>query len=61
MIINAGFKEIIYLSIFFTALALYYDIYRERHVLTFIISHIIALLIALLISRAIFYIITARK
>ena len=47
-------KEIIILSAFFTALALYFDIYREQHVLSFIINHTIALLLALIISKVIY-------
>jgi hypothetical protein len=56
-----GFKEIIFLSIFFTILAVYFDIYGERHVLSFIINHTIALLIALIVSRAIYHFITSKK
>ncbi len=48
-------KEIFYLSVFFTALAIYFNIYGEKHVLSFIISHIIALLIALIISRLVYH------
>ena len=54
-------KEIIYLSILFTVLAVYFDIHGEKHVLSFIINHVIALLIALIISRAIYYVITRKK
>ncbi len=61
MKIQVGVKEIIYLSIFFTALALYFDIHQEHQVLSFIINHTIALLIALLISKTIYYFITNRK
>jgi hypothetical protein len=45
------FTEVVCLSILFTALAIYFDIHGERHVLTFIINHVIALLIALIISK----------
>jgi hypothetical protein len=55
------FKEIIYLSIFFTVLAVYFDIYGEGHVLSFIINHVIALLIALIVSRVIYRYITGKK
>jgi hypothetical protein len=48
-----GYNEIFYLTIFFTALALYFDIYGEDHVLHFIINHVVALLLALLISKGI--------
>jgi Kef-type K+ transport system membrane component KefB len=54
-------KEILYLSIFFTLLALYFDIHKEHNVLTFIIDHVVALLIALIISKVIYYFITNRK
>ena len=51
-------KEIIYLSIFFTLIALYFNIHKEHNVLTFIFDHIIALLIALIISKIIYHLIT---
>lgn len=51
---NIVLKEIIFLSLFFTALALYFDIYREQHVLSFITNHVIALLLALIISKVIY-------
>jgi len=50
---EVNFREIFYLSILFTILALIFDIYNENHVLSFIISHITALLIALIISKLI--------
>jgi hypothetical protein len=56
-----NFKEIFYLVIFFTLLALYFDIYGEKHVLLFIINHLIALLIALLISKLIYTVILKLK
>jgi hypothetical protein len=43
--------EIIFLSIFFTFLAIYFDIHGERGILTFIINHVIALVIALIVSK----------
>jgi hypothetical protein len=61
MNIHIELKEILYLSIFFTILALYFNIYGEKHVLTFIIDHIIALLLALIISKAIYSIIIKYK
>ena len=61
MKLEIGIREIFYLSIFFTALALYFDIHGERHVLSFIINHLIALLIALLVSKTIYYILRNRK
>lgn len=54
---NVEYKEIIYLSVLFTILALYFDIYGAHHVLTFIIDHVIALLLALLISKIIYKVI----
>ncbi len=61
MKIKIGAKEIFYLSVFFTILALYFDIYGEKHVLSFIINHVIALLIALLVSRVIYHFLTKHK
>ncbi len=55
MKVKIGVKEIIYLSIFFTALAIYFDIHREHHVLSFIINHTIALLIALMLSKVVYH------
>lgn len=46
--------EVLILSIFFTALALYFNIHGRNHVLIFIIDHVIALLIALIISKIIY-------
>jgi hypothetical protein len=54
---NIQIKEIIYLSIFFTLLALYFNIHKEHNVLTFIFEHVAALLIALIISKVIYHII----
>jgi hypothetical protein len=61
MKLEIGVKEIFYLSIFFTALAVYFDIHGEQNVLSFIINHVIALLIALLVSKAIYHILKNRK
>ena len=61
MKVEIGVKEIIYLSIFFTALAIYFDIHGEQNVLSFIINHVAALLIALLVSKAIYHILKNRK
>lgn len=61
MKVEIGVKEIIYLSIFFTALAVYFDIHGEQNVLSFIINHVAALLIALLVSKAIYHILKNRK
>ena len=60
MKVKIGVREILYLSIFFTVLAVYFDIHREHHVLSFIINHVIALLIALFVSKAIYHLITNR-
>jgi hypothetical protein len=53
MKIEVGLFEIFYLSIAFTILALYFDIHKEHHILTFILNHVIALALALIISRVI--------
>ena len=61
MKVEISVKEILFLSIFFTALALYFDIHREHHTLSFIINHVIALLLALIISKVIYNVITNKK
>jgi Kef-type K+ transport system membrane component KefB len=61
MKVKIGFKEILFLTIFFTGLAIYFDIHREHHVLTFIINHIIALLLALVISKVTMKLLTNRN
>lgn len=53
MKIVLGFKEIAILTVLFTALALYYDIYRNEYVLPFVIHHVIALLISLGLAKLI--------
>jgi hypothetical protein len=58
---NIDLKEIFYLSIFFTLLAMYFNIHKEHNVLTFILDHLLALLIALIISKVIYHIITKLK
>jgi hypothetical protein len=52
--IELRIMEIVILSIIFTGLAVYFNIYGEKHVLSFIINHVIALLIALLISKLLY-------
>ena len=54
-------KEITLLTIFFTALAVYFDIHGEHHVLSYIINHIIALLLALIFSKTIHNFIRSHK
>lgn len=61
MKIKVGLKEITILSVFFTVLAVYFDIHREHHVLSFIIDHVIALLIALIFSKGIYHFLTEKK
>lgn len=61
MKLKVGLKEIAILSVFFTALAVYFDIHREHHVLSFIIEHVIALLVALIVSKGIYHFITEKK
>jgi hypothetical protein len=61
MRVNIDLKEIFYLSIFFTLLAMYFNVHKEQNVLTFILDHLLALLIALIISKVIYHIITKLK
>ena len=53
MKIEISISDIIYLTLAFTALAWYFDIHRQHHILTFILNHLIALTIALFLSRLI--------
>jgi hypothetical protein len=55
MLNKISVSEIIILTIFFTALAVYFDIHGEGHVLTFIINHVIALLLALVVSKVVYH------
>ena len=59
--ISISIMEIFLLSILFTALAVYFNIHGEKHVLSFTINHVIALLVALLISKLFYHFITKRK
>ncbi len=52
---KASWNEIFYLTIIFTALALYLDVHGEKRVYNFIVNHIIALVIALLVSKIIYH------
>ncbi len=52
--IKLSLKEIVFLSIFFTLLAVYMNIHEDRIVYDFLADHVLALGIALLVSR-IFY------
>ena len=61
MLFKINFTEVAFLSIFFTALALYFDIYGEKHVLSFIINHVIELLCALGLSKIIHTILVKHK
>ena len=54
-------REITLLTIFFTVLAVYFDIHGEHHVLSYIINHIIALLLALIFSKTIHNFIGSHK
>ena len=54
-------REITILTIFFTALAVYFDIHGEKHVLSYILNHIIALMLALIFSKTIHNFIRSRK
>ena len=51
MNIVIALKEIVILTIFFTTMALYYDIYNQNHILSFVINHVLALLIALGLAK----------
>ena len=53
MNIVIGTKEVLILTIFFTTMALYYDIYNQDHIISFIINHVVALLIALGVAKLI--------
>ncbi len=55
MLNKISIREIIFLTIFFTALAIYFDIHGEGHVLTFVINHVIALLLALVASKVVYH------
>lgn len=44
-------KDIVFLTILFTALAIYLDIYGEKTVYNFIFNHVIALAISLIIAK----------
>ncbi len=59
--IKIGYREILLLGTFFTALAVYLNIHEERHVFDFIVGHFIALLLALVVSRVIYEIFKKRK
>ena len=54
-------REIIILTIFFTTLAVYFDIHGEQHVLSFIINHVISLLLALILSKTLYHFIRNYK
>jgi Kef-type K+ transport system membrane component KefB len=55
MLNKISIREIVFLTIFFMALAIYFDIHGEGHVLTFIINHVIALLLALILSKGVYH------
>ena len=61
MNIVIGIKEVAILTVFFTVIALYYDIYNQDHILSFVINHVIALLIALGVAKLINTIYLVRK
>ncbi len=58
--IRFNIKEIILLSVFFTALAIYMNIHEEKIVYDFLADHILALGIALVVSR-VFYDVFQKK
>jgi hypothetical protein len=54
MAIDIDYKEIIVLSILFTSLAFYFDIYRKKRVTSYVITHLLAIVISLGISKIIY-------
>ncbi len=48
--------EVGVLTLIFSALAIYTDIFRDNHVWSFITGHVIALALALVIARVIFHV-----
>jgi hypothetical protein len=59
--LHVSVREICLLTLFFTGLALYFDIHNKHHILLFIINHIIALLLALILSKIIYEILSYAK
>jgi hypothetical protein len=59
--IKLSLKEIISLSVLFTALAVYMNIHEEKIVYDFLADHIIALSLALIISRVIYEVFQKRR
>jgi hypothetical protein len=51
MAIDIDFKEIIWLTIIFTLLTFYFDIYRKKRVTSYVITHLLAIVISLGISK----------
>ena len=54
MMFDIYYKEIIVLSIIFTSLAYYFDIYRKKRVTSYVLTHILAIAISLGISKMIY-------
>lgn len=52
--IKINFKEIFLLTIFFTVLAKYTNVYEENKIFDFLITHIIALSLSLLAAKGIY-------
>jgi hypothetical protein len=48
------YTEIILLTIFFTVLAKYMNVYEENKVYNFLITHLIALILSLLLAKGIY-------
>ncbi len=59
--IKLSIKEIIALSVLFTALAIYMNIHEEKIVYDFLADHIVALGLALIISRIIYEVFQKRR
>ena len=53
--IQISLGEIIILSIFFTTLAIYSNIHKRHHVLSFLFNHVIAISIALVVSKLVYH------
>lgn len=52
--IKLEYKEIFLLTVFFTVLAKYMNVYEENKVYNFLITHLIALLLSLFIAKVIY-------
>ena len=53
--IKIDYTEIILLTIFFTVLAKFMNVFEENKVFNFLITHLIALILSLLFAKVIYY------